>query len=329
MSVDPNHPTAQGFTGLKDILVTDIDPNPANPRLVFPQDEIDRLAESIDLQGILVPVVVFQNTNGRYTLVDGERRFKCALLLGLKTVPAVVTHPKTSRENLVQMFNIHLVREPWQDMPTAWALKKLIDELEKESSGKKVTDTELSNLTGLSKERIQRLRHALELPKEYQSYIHEGLIPLNWFWELKKNVIEPLAKRRTRIFNEYGVDRVQEAFVAKRLAGVITDTVSLRDVLPIIRYAAEDARDSDSDTSVLDQTLRSLIDDPDLTIEEAYEDTVQIMVEADKLARSTGNMVKSFQRLLGKVRTPQERDRVIDIGREMIEKLKTLLDQSQ
>ena len=319
--------TSDSFQGLRNVSTDQVDPNPQNPRLIFPEEEIQALAESIDLEGILVPIVVFRNEKDRYTLIDGERRFKCARLLGLDSVPAVVTAPKSPRQNLVQMFNIHLVREPWRDMPTAWALGRLTDALNDErGADNPVGDSELSKLTGLSKERIQRLRHALELPEEYQKYIHEGTIPLNWFWELKKNVVDPLSKRRPTVFGEYGEEAVQKAFVEKRLNSVITDTVSLRNVSPIIKYAAKDAENSDNDTSFLDETIRSLIDDEEVSIADAYEDTVQIMVEVDKLARRTENMSKSFRRLIQKVRSSDEKAQVVEIGNAFITELRAILN---
>jgi ParB family chromosome partitioning protein len=323
MSAFPTN-AAERFTGLREIQVSSIDANPENPRLIFPQEELDRLAESIANEGVLVPIVVYPDGD-RYILIDGERRVRCSQLLGLQTIPAVITEPKTSRDNLVQMFNIHLVREPWRDMPTAWALDKLITDLSGEQDGSAITDAQLSDLTGLSRERIARLRHALELPREYQEYINEGIIPLNWFWELKRNVVEPLSKQRPAIFGEYGRDGVTNSFVRKRLDGLIRDTVSLRDVRPIINFAQRDAESSGGLESVLDDTIRGLIEDPQLTIEVAYEDTVQIMVEADKLDRRTRNMLTSFQRLLERVRTDDERDHVIRIGKEFTAAMHALL----
>lgn len=321
MSVPPTEGTER-FAGLREIDVDKIDPNPENPRLLFPQEELDRLAESIANEGVLVPIVVYPNGD-RYVLIDGERRYKCAQTLGLQKIPAVITEQKTARENLVQMFNIHLVREPWRDMPTAWALQRLIEELTKET-GAPVSDGRLADVTGLSRERIARLRHAVELPSEYQQYIHDGTIPLNWFWELKKNVVDPLAKQRPELSQEFGEDGVREAFVSKRLDGVINDTVSLRDVRPIINFAQKDAESGDG-TSVIDDTIRDLVRDPELTIEVAYEDSVQIMVEADKLERRTRNMLTSFDRLLSRVRTDAERDHVVRIGRNLVSDLQTLL----
>ncbi len=109
---------------LRQINVDDIVPNDRNPRLVFPQDELDRLADSISDQGVLVPIVVYPQ-NEKFVIVDGERRFRCARDLGLTTVPANITTEKSQPELLQQMFNIHLIREPWQDMPTAKALHQM------------------------------------------------------------------------------------------------------------------------------------------------------------------------------------------------------------
>ena len=96
----------------------------------------------------------------------------------------------------------------------------------------------------------------------------------------------------------------------------------------MITLAAKDAGDPEK-ASVLDDTIRRLIDDPQLTIAQAYEDTVQIMVEADKLEGRTGNMLKSFQRLFAKVRNVTERDVVADIGRRFINELSKLIDSHE
>jgi ParB family chromosome partitioning protein len=299
--------------GLENIEVSKIRPNEANPRLHFPEEEIERLTQSIAKEGILVPVVVFPD-DGNFRLVDGERRFRCALDLGLETIPAVITDPPDPRENLIRMFNIHMVREPWRDMPTAWALEKLIDETGVTS------DRELSDVTGLSTEVIKRLRHALELPEDYQDYIDKGTIPLNFFWELKKNVIDPLGKRRPALAQEFDESEVLDAFVEKRLAGLITDVVSLRKVMAIIRIAEREVEDP-TEPSVLDDTIRELVHNDEYTIEDAYQDTVEVIVEADKLERRTDNMVKSFERLFSRARTKEETQYLRAVAMRLIERM--------
>ncbi len=303
--------------GLENLEVSRIKPNKANPRLHFPEEEIERLSQSIAKEGILVPVVVYPEDDF-YRLIDGERRFRCALDLGLERVPAVVTEAPDPRENLVRMFNIHMVREPWKDMPTAWALEKLIEE-----TGV-TNDRELSDMTGLSTEIIKRLRHALELPDDYQDYIDKGTIPLNFFWELKRYVIDPLGTRRPVLAQEFGEHEVLDAFVEKRLSGFITDVISLRKVGTIIRFAEREV-DHPTEPSVLDDTLRQLVHNEEYTIDDAYQDTIEVIVEADKLERRTDNMVKSFERLFGRARTKEDEEYLTGVAVRLIERMQKFL----
>jgi ParB family transcriptional regulator, chromosome partitioning protein len=323
MSVSPPKPSPQPT--LLVLPVDSIRPNSNNPRLVFPQDELDRLADSIDQEGILVPIAVYRDGDG-YVLVDGERRFKCAQILGLTQVPALITAQRPEHEVLVQMFNIHLIREPWRDHPTALALGRLVESLVADrDDGAIVEDKELKELTGLSIERVRQLRFVLTLPPAWQDYIADGTIPLNFFWELKRNIVDPLARTRPTLHAELGgSDAIAEAFVQKRLDGVITDTVGLRKVRPIINFAAEDAGSADA-ASILDENIRDLVRTPDLNIDDVYEDTVQIMVEADKLERRTRSMISSFDRLLQKARTDDDRQYVLTIGRSFLADLRAIL----
>ena len=315
-------PEAPVKAELRELPIDAIRANNRNPRLIFPQDELDRLADSIDQEGILVPIAVYEDGD-HYVLVDGERRFRCAQMLGLTTVPALITAPRPEREVLVQMFNIHLIREPWRDMPTALALGRLIGDLE--AAGEPVEDKTLRDLTGLSIERVRQLRFVLTLPQEWQDFIGDGTIPLNFFWELKRNVVDVLAKHRPALFEELGGgDAIAEAFVNKRLDGVITDTVGLRKMRPIVAFASDDAG-SGTEPSIIDQSIRDLITNPDLTIDDVYEDTVQIMVEADKLERRTRSMIASFERLLNKARTDEERQYIRGIGAVFLKELGRVL----
>jgi ParB/RepB/Spo0J family partition protein len=319
MSANPD----QVAGDLRQLAVKDVVPNAGNPRLVFPQHELDRLADSINEKGILVPIAVYPK-DGQYVLIDGERRFKCALDLGLTTVPAVVTDEVSDLEMLERMFNIHQIREPWQDMPTAKALEVLAKGIERET-GEIATDDELIQRTGLSKERVRRLRYVVTLPTDWQDYIAKEEIPLNFFWELKRYVIDPLARLRPALLQELDQDRVMRAFVEKRLRGVITDTVSLRNVASIVRFSAQAESEDESTSSKLDDAIRDLVEDDNTTIDEVYEDTVQIMVEVDKLERRTVSMVAAFSRLLSTSATETDRAHIRAIGKRLVQQLELLI----
>src|SRR5260370_9892804 len=93
------------------------------------------LLESIREVGIKVPVSVYSDGH-KFTLLDGERRWRCAKKLNLKVVPAIVQPKPTRLENLLMMFNIHNVRVDWDLMPIALKLGEVREMLEKEGKDK-------------------------------------------------------------------------------------------------------------------------------------------------------------------------------------------------
>src|ERR1700722_15005958 len=95
---------------LKQIAPSLIDKNPENPRVIFRQEEMEQLLASIDRHGVQVPIVVYKDNN-RYVLIDGERRWRCASKLNLKTIPALVQKKPGELENLLMMYNILSLRE--------------------------------------------------------------------------------------------------------------------------------------------------------------------------------------------------------------------------
>ena len=204
---------------------------------------------------------------------------------------------------------------------------KLADRI-KDDEGAEPTDQRLAELTGLSVERVRQLRYVLTLPDEWQAYIRSGQIPLNFFWELKRNVIDQLSARRPDLLTEIGEDNVRSAFVQKRLDSVITDTVSLRKVAPIIKFAEQEATSDQVSRVDVDQTLRDLIQRSDATIEDAYEDTVQMLVEVDKLGRRTASMTAAFRRLLDQAESQEDTQAIVALGQEFIAGLNAVLSEA-
>lgn len=302
---------------LLELEVAAIHADPNNPRERFPQEELDRLAESIDQVGILVPVVVYPEGEG-YRLLDGERRWRCAQTLGYETIPAVVVDPPGEAARLQQMFNIHLVREHWQDIPTAHALKRLMDETGVNSAA------QLSSMTGISTQQVNRYLFALDLTGDVWDAVESGEVPLNYFYEVYKSVVKPLESDRPALFQKFGTEKILENFLSKRESGAIADVVSVRDAKYIIRKAAEDDPDG-NDPGPLDSTIEKLITDSELSVKDAYEESVMISVEADKLESRADNLVAAFTRLLDKAATEEEAQPIKDIARGLIHQLEHLI----
>lgn len=104
----------------KQIYTSKIDPNIKNPRRIDIAKEdlkLGSLMDSIKQFGIMVPLVVVPN-DGRYMLIDGERRYEVAKSLRLKTVPAYIIEEDLSKKDvLLRMFHIHHNREQWDPIP--------------------------------------------------------------------------------------------------------------------------------------------------------------------------------------------------------------------
>ena len=312
-------------TKLKNISPEKIRGNPENPRMYFRDAGLNKLAESVEESGgVLVPVYVYPDPvdKGLYRLVDGERRWRVASRLGLKTIPALVrdSAPEPA-ENIVEMFNIHKVREDWEDMPTARALQEVIDR-----KGTEDPD-ELKQITGLSKEQISRYRLILDLPKRYQTMIEENRVPMNFFVELDRNVIQPLAKSRSELAKEFSPAKLRKAFVAKRDSGALKDLIELRRVKPIIDRAAQDAGEPDN-SSVLDDFLRTLFTESTATVDEVYDASISFAVESDELAKQAEQLPQSFAQMLDKASTEEERAGILERLRATRDALSELIREN-
>lgn len=282
-------------TTLQEIPPDLISPNPENPRMYFREAGLNKLADSVEeAGGVLVPVYVYEdpNNNAQYILIDGERRWRVALNLGLDTIPALVRDSEPDpAKNIIEMFNIHKVREDWEEMPTARALLEVMNRTGTEDSD------ELKNLTGISKEQIARFKLILSLPDRYQKMIEDGDVPMNFFVELDRNVIRPLQRSRHELAATYDDEALRQAFISKREQGALPDLIDLRKVKPIISRAVLDAGSADN-PSELDDYLRRLFDDGETTVDEIYDASVAVAIEADELRHHVELLPKQFERLL-------------------------------
>jgi ParB family chromosome partitioning protein len=162
----PGAPEAgEGFTGLLDVPVNAVTPNPKQPRTRWDEDEIKALAASIREVGILQPIVVRRSGEG-YELVAGERRLRAAKVAGLATVPVVLRDTDDSdllREALIE--NIH--RQDLGPIELAEAFRQLLEELG-------LKQEELADRVGVSRSHIANTIRLLQLPLDTQQLLTDG-----------------------------------------------------------------------------------------------------------------------------------------------------------
>lgn len=274
-----------------------IEKNPENPRLVFDQVEMDRLASSIQEKGILVPLIVFPKTGapGNYVLLDGERRWRCALKLNLAAVPCYVIAPPSQIENILRMFNIHNVREEWELMPTALKLGRLMDLLGTRDTAK------LAQWTGVSKAEVIRGKKLLEFPKKCQDDVLKGKMKADFFIEMYP-ILSLIKKHFPAIYRKYGRDELIDRFVAKQAAGGIVAVTDFRSISKIIRAGTRGVPKK-SIASLLDH----LISHPDLSVKQTYERSVESTYRAASLIAKSRSLAESLDVVSPETITDQER----------------------
>lgn len=138
---------------------TNIVKNPNNPRRYFNEERLDQLRTSLQEVGVLVPLIVYRGPGAdTFVLMDGERRWRCALDLGLDRVPVNIIETPTDLDNLLRMFNIHNVREDWPLISVALSLRDVMA-LSGESGEKR-----LAEITGLTRSAVRRAKRLLTMP---------------------------------------------------------------------------------------------------------------------------------------------------------------------
>ena len=145
-----------------------ISPNPKQPRTVFDEVALKELMVSIKEIGILQPPVVREVSGGRYELIMGERRYRAAKAVGLKTIPVIIRQTPDNellREALIE--NIH--RSQLNPLEEGAAYAQLLSDFN-------CTHEELATKLGRSRPHLSNTMRLLTLPQSVQKRVALGII---------------------------------------------------------------------------------------------------------------------------------------------------------
>ena len=151
-----------------EVALTDISPNPRQPRTHFDQEALNELIASIKEIGILQPPVVRQVAPNKYELIMGERRFRAAKAAGLKTIPVIIRQTSDNellREALIE--NIH--RSQLNALEEAAAYSQLLTDFN-------CTHEELATKLGRSRPLISNTIRLMNLPVSVQQKVASGAL---------------------------------------------------------------------------------------------------------------------------------------------------------
>ena len=154
-------------TGLQEISVSSIDPNPNQPRNHFDEDSLAELSASIKAIGLLQPVLVRpSSTPDRFELIAGERRWRASKRAGLSTIPAIVrvTDDVSSVEQAL-VENLH--RQDLTPLEEAAAYQQLLEDFS-------MTHEQVASKVGKSRSAITNALRLLTLPPTIQQFLAEG-----------------------------------------------------------------------------------------------------------------------------------------------------------
>ncbi len=156
--------------GTKKINISQITPNPSQPRKNFKESELNELATSIKKQGLIQPIIVRLDKNNQFQIIAGERRWRASQLAGLHEVECVVKElEETAVLEAALVENIQ--REDLNVIEEANAYKNLIQI-------KNISNENLANLIGKSASHVSNTLRLLDLENNIQQMVIDGDITM-------------------------------------------------------------------------------------------------------------------------------------------------------
>jgi ParB family chromosome partitioning protein len=158
----PDTPKAR--SGLAEIPVGLLRPNPEQPRRRFDEDALSGLADSIRDHGVLQPLLVSEDGSGGYVVIAGERRWRASRAAGLKTVPAVIRERLDGRDELALALVENLQRRDLSPLEEARAFEHLRSE-------HGLSQAEIARQVAMDRSTVANALRLLRLPEEIQELV--------------------------------------------------------------------------------------------------------------------------------------------------------------
>lgn len=145
-----------------EIKIEQISPNPYQPRRIFDPEKINELAQSISEHGVFQPIIVKAQKDG-YMIVSGERRYRAAKQVGLKTIPSIIRAYDPGKVAEISLVE-NLQRENLSPIEEAEAYSTIMRTME-------ITQKTLAEKIGKSRSYVTNIIGLLNLPEEVQTML--------------------------------------------------------------------------------------------------------------------------------------------------------------
>lgn len=168
--IDTSDVKTEGSSNLNEIPISQIEPNPDQPRRDFGEEALQELATSIKTLGIIAPITLRQVADNHYQIIAGERRWRASQLAGLQTIPAYIR--TVEDENVMEMALVeNIQREDLNAIEIALAYQHLA-----ETTG--MTQARISERVGKSRAAVTNYMRLLKLPAQVQMALKDKEIDM-------------------------------------------------------------------------------------------------------------------------------------------------------
>jgi ParB family chromosome partitioning protein len=165
-----NVASQQQAGNLNEIPLNEIEVNPFQPRQDFNQEQLQELAASIKLHGIIQPITVRKLARNQYQLISGERRFQASKIAGLAMIPAYIR--SADDQQMLEMALIeNIQRENLNPIEIALSYQRLITECN-------LKQEELGDRVGKNRTTVTNYLRLLKLPPDIQAALRDNRISM-------------------------------------------------------------------------------------------------------------------------------------------------------
>lgn len=162
--------TLPAVSRMEELEVESIIPNPKQPRTIFDDDALEELADSIATLGLIQPITVRKENDGKYIIISGERRWRATKLAGKKTIPAYIREADDRELHEIALVE-NIQRQDLNAMEIAISLQRLIDECG-------VTQEMVAQRVGKKRSTVANYLRLVQMCPEVQAALKGNLITM-------------------------------------------------------------------------------------------------------------------------------------------------------
>ncbi len=205
-----------------------VEPNPFQPRRDFDPEELQSLADSIAIHGVVQPLTVRESGNGYYQIIAGERRWRAARMAELREIPAVIIQAD-DRKTMELALIENLQRQDLNPMEEALGYQSLIGEYG-------LTQEETAQQVGKSRPAVANMLRLLTLHQDVQDMVRQGKLSAGHARAIVSLKSEKMQKEAAQKISALGLSVRQAELLCKNLT---REPAPVKPVTLAVNYVSE------------------------------------------------------------------------------------------